>query len=109
MGSINVNGAEIHHEVRGSDPPVLFIQGATGDGGTFERVASLLAGEFTVVTYDQRGNSRSPRRGVEMAALTGAHTPYLGHPEEMAQKIRQFLRQVNQPGQSALLRATRRR
>lgn len=55
--TVSVNGAEIYHEVRGSGPPVLFIQGATGDGGTFER----LADEFTVVTYDRRGNSRSPR------------------------------------------------
>lgn len=59
--TVNVNGAEIYHEVRGSGPPVLFIQGATGDGGTFERVAEQLADEFIVVTYDRRGNSRSPR------------------------------------------------
>lgn len=59
--TVNVNGAEIYHEVRGSGPPVLFIQGATGDGGTFEQVANLLADGFTVVTYDRRGNSRSPR------------------------------------------------
>ncbi len=58
--SVNVNGAEIYHEVRGSGPPVLFIQGATGDGGTFEQVANLLADEFTVVTYHRRGNSLSP-------------------------------------------------
>ena len=35
--------------------------GATGDGGHFERLAELLADEFTVVTYDRRGNGRSPR------------------------------------------------
>jgi len=59
--TVGVNDAEIYHEVRGSGPSVLFIQGATGDGGTFDRVADLLADEFTVVTYDRRGNSRSPR------------------------------------------------
>lgn len=59
--TVNANGAEIYREVRGGGPPVLFIQGATGDGSTFERVADLLADEFTVVTYDRRGNSRSPR------------------------------------------------
>lgn len=64
MGSgatVNVNGAEIYHEVQGSGPSVLFKQGTTGDGGTFERVADLLADEFTVVTYHRRGNSLSPR------------------------------------------------
>lgn len=59
--TVSVNSVEIYHEVRGSGPPVLFIPGATGDGGTFERVADLLADEFTVATYDRRGNSRSPR------------------------------------------------
>ena len=60
-GLIEVNGAKIYHEVRGSGPSVLFIGGATGDGGHFERVAELLSDEFTVVTYDRRANSRSPR------------------------------------------------
>lgn len=59
--TVSVNGAQLHHEVRGGGPSVLFIQGATGDGGTFDRVAELLGDEFTVVTYDRRGNSRSPR------------------------------------------------
>jgi alpha-beta hydrolase superfamily lysophospholipase len=35
--------------------------GATGDAGHFERLAKLLADGFTVVTYDRRGNGRSPR------------------------------------------------
>jgi pimeloyl-ACP methyl ester carboxylesterase len=35
--------------------------GATGDAGHFERLAELLADEFTVITYDRRGNGRSPR------------------------------------------------
>ena len=58
---LEVNGARIYHEVRGSGPPVLFIAGATGDAGHFQRVAELLADEFTCVTYDRRANSRSPR------------------------------------------------
>jgi pimeloyl-ACP methyl ester carboxylesterase len=61
MATVSVNGTQLYYERRGSGPSVLFIQGATGDGGTFTQVAELLAGEFTVVTYDRRGNSRSPR------------------------------------------------
>ena len=56
-----VNGADLYHEIRGSGPPILFIMGATGDGGAFERVAEQLADDFTVVTYHRRGNSFSPR------------------------------------------------
>jgi len=58
---LEVNGARIYHEVRGSGPSVLFMAGATGDGGHFRRVAEILSDEFTVVTYDRRANSRSPR------------------------------------------------
>jgi pimeloyl-ACP methyl ester carboxylesterase len=61
MPSVTVNGAELHYEVRGGGPPVLLVMGATGVGGHFDQVASLLADEFTVVTYDRRGNGRSPR------------------------------------------------
>jgi pimeloyl-ACP methyl ester carboxylesterase len=50
---------DLYHEVRGHGPAVLFILGATGDAGHFTRTAELLADEFTVITYDRRGNSRS--------------------------------------------------
>ncbi len=60
-GLLEINGARIYDEVRGSGPSVLFIAGATGDCGHFQRVAEILSDEFTVVTYDRRANSRSPR------------------------------------------------
>lgn len=59
-GIVVANRAQIYHEVRGDGPPVLMISGATGDAGHFSRAAELLAEEFTVVTFDRRGNSRSP-------------------------------------------------
>jgi pimeloyl-ACP methyl ester carboxylesterase len=58
--TVRANGTELYCEQRGSGPPVLFIAGATGDAGHFEGVAAQLADQFTVVTYDRRGNSRSP-------------------------------------------------
>ncbi len=51
-------GAE---EPAGAGPPVLLIMGATGDSGHFHGLVDLLADEYTVVTYDRRGNGRSPR------------------------------------------------
>jgi pimeloyl-ACP methyl ester carboxylesterase len=56
-----VNGATLYYEKQGAGPPVLLIAGSTGDAGNFTRTAALLADEFAVVTYDRRGNSRSPR------------------------------------------------
>jgi pimeloyl-ACP methyl ester carboxylesterase len=61
MPTVSVNGTELYHEVRGDGPPVLLIMGATGDGGHFDELAGLLADGFTVVSYDRRGNGRSPR------------------------------------------------
>jgi pimeloyl-ACP methyl ester carboxylesterase len=55
------NGATLYYERAGDGPPLLFVAGSTGDAGNFTRAADLLADEFTVVTYDRRGNSRSPR------------------------------------------------
>ena len=60
MPRVTVDGAELYYEIRGAGPPVLLIMGATGDGGHFEELADLLADEFTVITYDRRGNGRSP-------------------------------------------------
>ena len=60
MPTAAIHGIELYYETRGSGLPVLSIQGATGDGGYFDRIADLLANEFTTVTYDRRGNSRSP-------------------------------------------------
>src|SRR3954453_1077043 len=60
MPTVTVNGTELYHEVRGTGPPILLIMGATGDGGHFDTLAGLLADEFTVITYDRRGNGRSP-------------------------------------------------
>src|SRR4029450_12721520 len=60
MPRVAVNGTELYYEIRGTGPPVLLIMGATGDGGHFDELAELLSDEFTVVSYDRRGNGRSP-------------------------------------------------
>jgi len=56
-----VNGTTLYYEKQGTGTPVLLIAGSTGDAGNFTRAADLMADEFAVVTYDRRGNSRSPR------------------------------------------------
>jgi pimeloyl-ACP methyl ester carboxylesterase len=54
---------DLHHQLRGSGPPLLFIAGASGDAGHFARTAERLADMFTTVAYDRRGCSRSARLG----------------------------------------------
>lgn len=63
MKTLTVPGAKIHYEVRGSGPVVLCIPGGPADAHAFEQLANELAPDFTVVTYDPRGLSRSPLTG----------------------------------------------
>jgi pimeloyl-ACP methyl ester carboxylesterase len=60
-GIIKVNGAQLYHQVRGSGPALLMIHGTGADSGCYDRVVTELASHFTVITYDRRGWSRSPR------------------------------------------------
>jgi pimeloyl-ACP methyl ester carboxylesterase len=60
VSTLPVPGAELYYEVRGAGPVVLMIAGGMGDCGAFGPVGGLLAEQYTVLTYDRRGNSRSP-------------------------------------------------
>lgn len=51
--------ASIHYEVRGAGPVLLMIHGGCGDADVFLEVADQLADQYTVITYDRRGHSRS--------------------------------------------------
>jgi len=55
-----VPGASLYYEVRGSGPVLLMIPGGPMDAGGFKEIAERLADSYTVVTFDCRGNSRSP-------------------------------------------------
>ncbi|MEJ2890060.1 alpha/beta fold hydrolase [Actinomycetospora aeridis] len=61
MATIAANGTTLYYELRGSGPPVVLISGAPGDAGFWPELADLLADEFTVLSYDRRAHSRSPR------------------------------------------------
>jgi len=61
MTLVDVNHTTLYCELRGSGPTVMFVSGATGDAGHWTAVAEALSDTFTVLTYDRRANSRSPR------------------------------------------------
>ena len=61
MTSVSANDTTLYYELRGDGPSLLLISGATGDAGHWTDVADKLADNYTVITYDRRGNSRSPR------------------------------------------------
>jgi pimeloyl-ACP methyl ester carboxylesterase len=56
--SLDVPGARLHYEVRGSGPLLLVI-GSPMPAADFAAVANVLAADHTVVTYDPRGLANS--------------------------------------------------
>ena len=61
--TLKVPGATLYYEVRGSGPVLLLICGGVYDAAGYAGLAGQLADRYTVVTYDRRGNSRSPLDG----------------------------------------------
>jgi pimeloyl-ACP methyl ester carboxylesterase len=82
--TLSVPGATLYHEVRGAGPTLLLICGGVYDAAGYAGLAQRLVDDYTVVTYDRRGNSRSP--------LAGPPTPQ--RIEEHAEDARRILAAV---------------
>jgi pimeloyl-ACP methyl ester carboxylesterase len=66
--TIQVPGAKLYYQSKGSGPLLLMMCGGSGDADGFASLMDELSKDFTVVSYDRRGYSRSP----------------LDHPEEQS-------------------------
>ncbi len=60
IDTLRVPGASLYYEVRGSGPVLLLIGAGAADAASFNGIAAHLADQYTVVSYDRRGYSRSP-------------------------------------------------
>jgi pimeloyl-ACP methyl ester carboxylesterase len=60
VDTTRVADARLHTERTGIGPALVLIPGGGGDAEMYAEVVPLLATRFTVITYDRRGNSRSP-------------------------------------------------
>jgi pimeloyl-ACP methyl ester carboxylesterase len=56
---MNVPGATLYYETKGTGPPLLMIPGGPADAGAFAGLVPFMSDRYTVVPYDPRGNSRS--------------------------------------------------
>ena len=56
-----INDVEIAYEVRGAGTPLLMIHGAQGDQSMFAEMAAAFAGDYRVLTFDQRGSGLSAK------------------------------------------------
>ena len=73
VGTLEVPGASLHYEVRGSGPVLLVIPGMPADAGFYAVLTRRLAASFTVVAYDPRGMSRSRLDGPPEDQLVPVH------------------------------------
>jgi pimeloyl-ACP methyl ester carboxylesterase len=71
---LTVHRASLEYDVAGDGPMLLLIPGGPADGTAFSRLAPMLADEYTVVTYDPRGLSRSTvtDRGLDISVASQA-------------------------------------
>ncbi|MGW1513681.1 alpha/beta fold hydrolase [Streptomyces sp. NPDC002394] len=92
-GTLDVPGAVLHYQVRGTGPTLLISQSGEGDADRSTDLVARLTDSYRVITYDRRGLSRSrldaPERGATLvehaddvqrllAALTDAPVLMLG-------------------------------
>lgn len=56
---VHANGLDVYCELRGAGPVLALIPSGEGDCGSYAQVADRLADEFSVVTLDMRGCSRT--------------------------------------------------
>ncbi|GEB57636.1 alpha/beta fold hydrolase [Streptomyces gardneri] len=59
LRELPVDGATLYFEQRGTGPLLLISQSGEGDAGRTTDLVDALADDFTVLTYDRRGLSRS--------------------------------------------------
>jgi hypothetical protein len=67
IGLVDVGSTELFVSTAGTGPTLLLISGATGTADDWRVVARMLADDYTVVTYDRPGISRSPRVAATIA------------------------------------------
>ncbi|MGW8763490.1 alpha/beta fold hydrolase [Streptomyces sp. NPDC055815] len=70
VGTLDVPGAVLHYQVRGTGPTLLISQSGEGDADRSTDLVARLADSYRVITYDRRGLSRSrldaPERGATL-------------------------------------------
>ena len=59
MPAVEIEGARLHYERKGSGEPLVLVHGSWVDQRSWTELAPLLESSFEVVTYDRRGHGRS--------------------------------------------------
>ena len=63
----HANGMDFYCEMMGQGQTLVLVPDGSNDCGPYEKMMDSLADEFTVVTFDPRGGSRSPDPNMHQA------------------------------------------
>lgn len=58
-GQVTAEGEDLVFDVQGQGDPLLLIPGSPGEASDYAQLATLLAPDYTVITFDPRGFGRS--------------------------------------------------
>jgi 3-oxoadipate enol-lactonase len=56
-----INGLDIHHEVEGEGPPIVFVHGLGATANVWHAQRTALSKYYRVILYDRSGSGRSQR------------------------------------------------
>src|SRR5436305_15077640 len=56
-----IKGLEIHHEVEGEGPPIVFVHGLGATSNAWHAQRTTLSKCYRVIVYDRSGSGRSQR------------------------------------------------
>ena len=65
MPKANIGNGEIHYEIHGEGPPLMFVAGLGGTGDYWNPQIAEFARHYTVILHDHRGTGRSSRSRIE--------------------------------------------
>ena len=81
MQRARINGVELAYELQGAGAPLVMIHGAQGDQSMFAAITPPFAGQFQVLTFDQRGSglSEKPDMAYSMAMFADDTAALMEH------------------------------
>src|SRR5262245_58236034 len=76
-----INGLDIHHEVQGEGPPIVFVHGLGATSNVWHAQRTILSKYHRVIVYDRSGSGRSQkaREGYSVDAWTDELAGLLDH------------------------------
>jgi pimeloyl-ACP methyl ester carboxylesterase len=71
--TVPIAGGSLYYRTQGQGPPLILVGGGPSNADTLSELAAQLDGEYTVISYDRRGYSRSHLADPAAPVTIGQH------------------------------------